>query len=57
MKWSCFLGHPSGVARMNPLVDHTAIFSFHQQKSLVWGSFCKGCGWAFGVGCPMHKET
>ena len=32
-------------------------FPFHQQKSLIWGSFCKGCGWAFGVGCPMLKET
>ena len=40
-------------------IDRNAahFFPFHQQKSFIWGSFCKGCGWAFGVGCPMLKET
>ena len=49
IKWSCFSGQPSGVSAMYPLVDHTAIFSFSPAKNLVWGSYFKGCVWAFGV--------
>jgi hypothetical protein len=42
LKWSCFLGQPNGVARMYPLVDHTAIFSFSPEKILDLGFVLQG---------------
>ncbi|MDB9856700.1 hypothetical protein OAC47_05060, partial [Planktomarina temperata] len=42
LKWSGFLGQPSGVARMYPLVDHTAIFSFSPAKILYLGFVLQG---------------